>query len=57
MKIPIEVSTFVAEYASLFNRVEEIAVSVLTKIAQAHNGFFQYHKINHQKPYQKTNPL
>lgn len=57
MKIPIEVSTFFAEYASLFNRVEEIAVSVLTKIAQAHNGFFQYHKINHQKPYQKTNPL
>jgi ppGpp synthetase/RelA/SpoT-type nucleotidyltranferase len=42
MKIPIEVSTFFAEYASLFNRLEEIAVPVLTKIAQAHNGFFQY---------------
>ena len=42
MKIPIEVSSFFAEYAPLFNRLEEMAVPVLTKIAQTHNGFFQY---------------
>ncbi len=42
MKIPIEVSSFLAEYAPLFNQLEKVAVPVLTKIAQSQNGFFQY---------------
>ncbi|MCK5525114.1 MAG: RelA/SpoT domain-containing protein [Thiomargarita sp.] len=42
MKIPIEVSTFFAEVAPLLDRVEEIAIPVLSKIAKRHNGFFRY---------------
>jgi ppGpp synthetase/RelA/SpoT-type nucleotidyltranferase len=42
MKIPQNVATFFAEIAPLLDRVEKIAVPVLSKIAQRHNGFFRY---------------